>query len=336
MGGSAQLVAAGKRDRTAERHVAAAIDPASKLLGTDAAAMKQNSRRRPAFFLENRKAVIVRIAHMQNERQPAFVRELDLAAKHVALHIAGRKVVVIVQAHFAESARERMSQHATKRCFHLIAPMRRIVRMNARRHAHFRNGNGLAWAAMRPPFVGGHLARGALFLGMSCTTRCFEYLGEHAQRLAAPFVHQGKRNIAVLVGVYNRADEIHTLHRAARKRKRSIRDKGQMRMGIGNRGLEQRIGSFDIAPTALFLLAEKSIAKCQIARRAFRVNAPENMLSCHFPRCVRFLSHIVHLCSGYKPADWLLTACNQSRNSPLIDLERPASQRQPTRRLPLP
>ena len=70
-------------------------------------------------------------------------------------------------------------------------------------------------------------------------------------------------------------------------------------MGIGNRGLEQRIGSFDITPTALFLFAEKSIAKCQIARRAFRVNAPENMLSRHFPRYVRFLSHIVHLCSGY-------------------------------------
>ena len=298
--------------------------------------MKQNSRCRPAFFLENRKAVIVRVAHMQNERQPAFVSELDLAAKHVTLYITRRKVVVIVQTNFAESARERMGQHATKRRLHLAAPMRRVVGMNACRHAHLGNGNALARTAMRTPFVGGHFARSALFLGESGAACCFKHLRKHAQRLTAPFIYQGKRSIAVFIGVYDRTNEIHALHRTARKRKRSIGDEGQMRMGVGNGSLKQRTGSFDVAPTALFLLAEKSIAKCKIARRTLRVHAPESMLGRLFLRCVRFLSHIVHLCSGYKPADWLLTACNQSRNSPLIDLERPASQRQPTRRLPLP
>ena len=45
------------------------------------------------------------LAHMQDQRQARFMGDSNLTAEHIALHVARRQVVVIVQTHFAERAR---------------------------------------------------------------------------------------------------------------------------------------------------------------------------------------------------------------------------------------
>ena len=259
--------------------------------------MQEHARCGPALLLEDFEAVVVRVAHMQHQRQAAFVRHLHLATEYVALDIARRKVVMVVQAHFAERAGARVGEHGLQRLLHFGAPMRRVVGMDASDHAHARNGHLGAGATIRTPFVGAHalvLQRCGGALGSRRGARGLEHVGQDAQRLSAPPVHHPIRRIAVFDGIHDRTDEIDAVHRAARKRKRRVGDELQMRMRVGDRGFGQRIGRFDIAPAGLFLLAEQRVAKREIACGAFEIDRADGLLgaascptvvssSCHPP-----------------------------------------------------
>ena len=185
---------------------------------------------------------------------------------------------MIIEAHFAERAGTSIGEHRVQTRFHPGVPVRRIMGMHARRDAQTGNGDACARTAVRAPFVGGHALVGKLqpapfAFGGKRRARGLEHIGKHAQCLAAPCIHRFVRGAAVFIGVDDRADEIDAVHRATRERKHRVAQKAQMGMGVGDGGFERRIGGFRIAPSVFLLFAKQRVAKCQITRGAFGVDA---------------------------------------------------------------
>ena len=83
----------------------------------------------PHFVLQNRGAVVVGVAGMDDERQAGFARGLDVNAEDALRYVARRMVIVIVEARFAQSDAFWMLRQSHQRLDGRLGLFVRMVRM---------------------------------------------------------------------------------------------------------------------------------------------------------------------------------------------------------------
>src|SRR5262249_16638425 len=88
--------------------------------------------RGPLLF-EDRERVVLRFAGVNDRRQPCLAGKRQLPAKHGALNLSRRVVVVIVQPHLAPSDYSRMLRESLEPRFEVVVVDPGVVRMNADR-----------------------------------------------------------------------------------------------------------------------------------------------------------------------------------------------------------
>ena len=79
----------------------AASECRTRFVGATGEAMKDRARR-DAFAIEDTKGVVPRVARVDDEWKIVGVRQRNLRGEHRLLHVAGRVVVVVVEARLAD------------------------------------------------------------------------------------------------------------------------------------------------------------------------------------------------------------------------------------------
>ena len=90
-----------------------------------------------ALLAQNRERVVVGLARVDDDRAPELAGEPDLRAEHGVLHVAWRKVVVVVEADFADRPRRRRRVELRPdhggRLLGIVGELVRLVRVDADR-----------------------------------------------------------------------------------------------------------------------------------------------------------------------------------------------------------
>ena len=218
--------------------------------------MDEHACRRPSRRLEDIERVFVgaalvparlsRIAQMEHERQARDAGDFHLTAEHLALYVARRQVVIIVEAYFPEHRGLGARKQAEELRLKVVAA-----------------GNRLDAKRLR---VGCRLLPRAL----DGASRGGEYIRQAPERFRAPQWKTLVGAAGVLGRIAHRADEIHPPDRAARQRERRVGQHIEMRMGIGDGAFERRPRHDAMPPAAL--LAEQRVAISQMPGLAFGID----------------------------------------------------------------
>lgn len=98
--------------------------------------MQKRSRLGKALLFQNGEAVVVSLAHMQRDGQSRFLGQANLSAEDLALHIARRQVVVVVEPDLPHRAHAAVAQTLAQGGLKLRRPLLGVVRVHAGRDAH--------------------------------------------------------------------------------------------------------------------------------------------------------------------------------------------------------
>ena len=173
---------------------------------------------RQADLVHDLRGLVMRLTHMQRKRRVQAACQLKLLAEHLALHLARREVIVVVQANLTHAAANGLGQKALHGLMCLDVEVLGVVRMASHQKAHLRHHRGLA---ERVEHTGG--------------TPSVENLGA----LALPAVKVGKHRLGVtrVIGrVDDRHQKAHARHSRTRKGKRSVYvpQAREMRVALGD------------------------------------------------------------------------------------------------------
>ena len=164
------------------------------------------------------RGLVMRLAHMQRKRRVQAACQLKLLAEHLALHLARREVVVVVQADLAHAAANGLGQKALHGLTRLDVEVLGVVRVAPHQKAHLRHHRELA---ERVEHAGG--------------APSVENLGA----LALPAVKVGKHRLGVarvIGGVDDRHQKAHAGHSRTRKSERGVYvpQAREMRVALGD------------------------------------------------------------------------------------------------------